>query len=64
MTGHIMPWLAAMARTAEVWIADPGRAYLPKAGLEPFASYRIETTLELEDRTTRDVVFYRLRAEG
>jgi predicted nicotinamide N-methyase len=64
MTGHIMPWLAAMARTAEVWIADPGRAYLPKTGLEPFASYRIETTRELEDRTTRDVVFYRLRAAG
>ena len=26
MTGHIMPWLTAMAATAEVWIADPGRA--------------------------------------
>ncbi len=60
MTGRIMPWLTEMARGAEVWIADPGRAYLPKAGLEPFASYRIDTTRELEDRTSRDVVFYRL----
>lgn len=58
MTGHIMPWLTRMARTAEVWIADPGRAYLPKLGLEAFASYRIETTLELEDRTSREVVLY------
>jgi predicted nicotinamide N-methyase len=64
MTGHIMPWLTEMAHTAEVWIADPGRAYLPKAGLEAFASYRIETTRELEDRTSREVVFYRFRAAG
>jgi predicted nicotinamide N-methyase len=60
MTAHIMPWLTRMAAVAEVWLADPGRAYLPKAGLTPFASYRIETTLELEDRTARDVVLYRL----
>ncbi len=60
MTDHIMPWLIEMARSAEVWIADPGRAYLPKTGLEALASYRIETTLELEDRTSRDVVLYRL----
>ncbi|HVY17284.1 MAG TPA: 50S ribosomal protein L11 methyltransferase [Rhodopila sp.] len=60
MTGHIMPWLQGLAASADVWIADPGRAYLPKAGLQPFARYRIDTTLELEDRTSRDVVFYRL----
>jgi predicted nicotinamide N-methyase len=60
MTGHIMPWLLAMARLCEVWIADPGRAYLPQQGLAAFARYRIETTLELEDRTSRDVGLYRL----
>ncbi len=60
MIGHIMPWLSVMARTAEVWIADPGRAYLPATGLAAFARYRIETTLELEDSTSRDVAFYRL----
>jgi predicted nicotinamide N-methyase len=60
MTGHIMPWLSGMARTAQVWIADPGRAYLPRSGLEPFASYRIETTRELEDRLSREVTLYRL----
>jgi predicted nicotinamide N-methyase len=60
MTGRIMPWLTSMARSAEVWIADPGRAYLPSTGLTPLASYRIETTLELEDLTSRDVVIYRL----
>jgi len=61
MTGHILPWLRAMAREAEVWIADPGRAYLPRDGMEPFARARVPTTLELEDRTERDVVLYRLR---
>lgn len=64
MRDHIMPWLIGMAQSAEVWIADPGRAYLPKTGLEPVASYRIETTLELEDLTSRDVVLYRLLPEG
>jgi predicted nicotinamide N-methyase len=59
MTGRIMPWLTDMARSAEVWIADPGRAYLPKSGLRRFAAYQVETTLELEDRASRDVVIYR-----
>jgi predicted nicotinamide N-methyase len=62
MTGHIMPWLIEMARTAEVWIADPGRAYVPKLGLEPFAVYQIQTTRELEDRPIREVTLYRVRA--
>ncbi len=61
MTGHILPWLHAMACRAEVWLADPGRAYLPREGLAAFASYRVPTSLELEDRTERDVTLYRLR---
>jgi predicted nicotinamide N-methyase len=60
MTGHIMPWLREMARMADVWIADPGRAYLPKAGLSEIARYRVPTLLELEDRVERDVVLYRV----
>ena len=55
MTAHILPWLRAMARQAEVWVADPGRAYLPSDGLAAFATYRVPTTLELEDRTERQV---------
>lgn len=60
MTHHIMPWLRQIAAEAEVWLADPGRHYLPRDGLEPFASYRVPTTLELEDRTEREVMLYRL----
>jgi len=60
MTGHIMPWLSGLTAASEVWIADPGRRYLPPAGLHPFARYRIDTSLELEDSTSRAVVLYRL----
>jgi predicted nicotinamide N-methyase len=62
MTGHILPWLRRMAAHAEVWIADPGRAYLPREGLTPFLRMAVPTTLELEDRTTREVTVYRLRS--
>jgi predicted nicotinamide N-methyase len=41
------------ARGADVLIGDPGRKYLPGAGLEEVARYDIPTTLELE---TRDVM--------
>ena len=63
MTAHILPWLRRMARTAEVWVADPGRAYLPRDGLARFAEYAVPTTLELEDRTRRDVALHRLAAD-
>jgi len=58
MTRHILPWLAAMAREATVWLADPGRAYLPRSGLQPFARMVVPTSLELEDRTEREVTLY------
>jgi predicted nicotinamide N-methyase len=64
MTSHILPWLKAMTADAEVWIADPGRAYMPKTGVAAFGRYRIDTTLELEDHVTRDVVLYRLLPHG
>jgi predicted nicotinamide N-methyase len=60
MTGHIMPWLRGLARTAEVWLADPGRAYLPRKGLAAIARYAVPTTLELEDRLERFVTLFRI----
>ncbi|MGG5821264.1 class I SAM-dependent methyltransferase [Falsiroseomonas sp. HW251] len=60
MTAHILPWLRAMAAQAEVWVADPGRAYLPGSGLAPIAKHAVPTSLELEDRTLREVTIYRL----
>ena len=60
MTAHILPWLRAMAAVTEVWVADPGRAYLPKDGMTAFAAYDVPTSLELEDRDIRRTVLYRL----
>ena len=61
MTRHILPWLRRMAETAEVWVADPGRAYLPADGLVEIGRYDVETSLELEDRTLRPTRLFRLQ---
>ncbi len=61
MVNHILPWLRGMAGEAEVWVADPGRAYLPREGFERLADYNVPTTLELEDHTERRTTLYRLR---
>lgn len=60
MARHILPWLRALAATAEVWIADPGRAYLPHAGFTELASYTVPTSLELEDRPVRETRLLKL----
>lgn len=60
MTRHILPWLRGMAGQCEVWIADPGRAYLPTEHLEPIGTYDVPTSLELEDRTTRTTRLFRM----
>ncbi|SOD94537.1 class I SAM-dependent methyltransferase [Caenispirillum bisanense] len=61
MTDRMMPWLRACAAAgAFVVIADPGRSYLPKSGLERLAAYTVPTSLDLEDRTHRDTVVYRV----
>ena len=61
MTAHILPWLREMAGAgAEVWIADPCRAYLPVAGMALLSTHLVPTTRELEDRDTRQVTIHRL----
>ena len=60
MAAHILPWLRRAAQHAEVWIADPGRAYLPDTGLKQLAQHEVPTTLELEDRLSRTTTLYRL----
>lgn len=61
MTAHILPWLRAMAAAGvRVLLADPGRAYLPREGLEPLSRHAVATSLELEDRTLREVTIAQL----
>ncbi|WP_144185932.1 class I SAM-dependent methyltransferase [Elioraea rosea] len=61
MTARVVPWLrqAADAGTL-VLLADPGRAYLPRGGIEAVAAYDVPVTRELEDRELRRTVIYRL----
>ncbi len=60
MAARILPWLRWLARRVPVLIADPGRAFVPREGLETLASYVVPTTLELEDRAERQVTIARL----
>jgi len=42
LADRLLPWFAALkARGAEILIGDPGRAYLPKGGLEKLAVYEV-----------------------
>jgi predicted nicotinamide N-methyase len=61
MTARVLPWLrGAAASGALVLLADPGRAYLPREGLEPLAAHDVAVTRELEDSEVRRTVVYRL----
>lgn len=54
LAGRVREWLEqAHGRGVRVLIGDPGRAYLPREGLERLAVYEVETTRELEDREVR-----------
>jgi predicted nicotinamide N-methyase len=54
-------WLRALAaRGVTVLLGDPGRAYLPASGLLALARYDVPTSLELEDRLTREGVVWRM----
>ena len=59
---RLTTWLRALAGNGViVLLGDPGRAYLPASGLEPLARYTVPTTLELEDRLSRETTVWRLR---
>lgn len=50
MAGRVLVWLQqARAAGTRVLVGDPGRTYVPKAGLTLLAEYQVPTTRELED---------------
>ena len=54
LADRVRQWLAvAHRRGTRVLIGDPGRAYLPREGLQPLARYDIATSRELEDQEVR-----------
>lgn len=60
---RVETWLAAQAaQGVDVLVGDPGRAYLPKSGLDELALYEVETVLELEDQALKRSRVYRLPA--
>jgi len=61
LADRLIPWLRRLAgEGALVLLGDPGRAYLPGTGLAELARYTVPTSLELEDRTSREAVVWRL----
>jgi predicted nicotinamide N-methyase len=59
MADRLVPWLRRLAgQGALVLLGDPGRAYLPAAGLRQRARYRVPVSRELEDRDFRDTVVW------
>jgi predicted nicotinamide N-methyase len=63
MSERIVAWLRRLAsRGALVLMGDPGRTYLPKDGLTAVATHDVPTTLDLEDRTVRRTVVWRVEA--
>lgn len=61
MSRLVISWLeTCVGEGTEVWLGDPGRAYLPRRGLAPFARYLVPTSRELEDRTERETALFRL----
>lgn len=58
---RLLIWLQKLtAKGALVLLGDPGRSYFPKSGVEKLATYRVETTRDLEDREVRETGVYRL----
>lgn len=65
MADRLWPWLQDCAAAgAEVLVADPGRAYLPTAGLVEIARYDVPTDRDLEDRDVRTTRVLRVVALG
>jgi predicted nicotinamide N-methyase len=57
---RLLAWLQACG--ARVLLGDPGRSYFPKSDVEKLATYRVQTTRELEDREIRETSVYFLGA--
>jgi predicted nicotinamide N-methyase len=58
--GRLVPWFENLAaRGVKILIGDPGRAYLPKSGLERLAVYEVPVTRALEDAEIKRTTVWR-----
>jgi len=61
MSERFLPWLlAARRRGSQVLLGDPGRAYLPRHGLEPLARYPVTADPDLESAAVRHAAVFAL----
>ncbi len=61
MAEAVESWLKTLAaKGTEVLFGDPGRSYLPRAGLERVIAYSVKTSRELEDTDVRNAVVWRI----
>ncbi len=64
MAERVARWLGGLAREGvTVLLGDPGRSYLPKAGLTRLARYAVPTTRELEDSDLRNAIVWQVTGE-
>jgi predicted nicotinamide N-methyase len=52
--------LDARLAGVDVLVGDPGRAYVPRTGLELVGEYAVETSMEIENATTKTARVWRL----
>ncbi len=65
MTGQIVAFLSrASGAGRDVLIGDPDRAYLPRARLEPLASYDVPVPRTLEDADVKRATVWRLAGQA
>jgi predicted nicotinamide N-methyase len=61
LAARVFTWLAGLARRgALVLVGDPGRAYLPRAGLTRLSTYEVRVTRMLEDAEIKRTSVWRL----
>jgi predicted nicotinamide N-methyase len=57
---RLLPWFAQMRTCGcEILVGDPGRAYLPKTGIEALATYQVPVTRVLEDAEVKKTTVWR-----
>jgi predicted nicotinamide N-methyase len=60
LAARLCDWFAQLRGAGiEILVGDPGRAYLPKSGLERLATYRVPTTRALEDAEVKATAVWR-----
>jgi len=63
LAARLTSWLRVLAGAGvTILLGDPGRSYVPTSGLVALARYTVATSLELEDRESRDGVVWQVEA--